>query len=223
MVPFRASDVGGAFVEGVTSWLGHRQRRTNTVGEVRSIAGSLRQIVDERAAAQFRERQFWIQQAGAIQAPIGIPIEQETDVKLLKLARAPRVTHDVDGAAIAEEMVELRPACYLIDAVEVYQEQFACVLGRSLNVVQKDILVAKIRTHPHDIAFVSDDVDQAELLEERRKRVESLAYLSSRFNRNAHGRRVIEIKSHKRVGDRAGYPVGDVEIQRSQMREQDFT
>src|SRR5215469_7493291 len=89
--------------------------------------------------------------------------------------------------------------------------------------VEINILVAIIRAHPHDIAFISDDVDQAELLEERGEGVKSLSNLSSRFNGDAHGRNVIEIESHKRVRDRSGYPVGDVEVERRQMREQDFT
>src|SRR5215469_10183199 len=111
MVSFRASEVGRAFVEGGTSWLRRRLRRSDTLGEVRSIAGSLRQAIDQRTASQFRERQIWIQQACPIQAPIRIPIKPETNVKLLEFARDPCITHDVDGATVTEEMVKLRPIC----------------------------------------------------------------------------------------------------------------
>src|SRR5215469_4240540 len=122
MVSFRASEVCRTLAEGRTSWLRHRQRHSDTLREVCRIAGGLRQAIDERTATEFRERQRWIQQTCPIEATIGIPIKQETDVQPLKLAGASRITHDVDGAAITEEMVKLRSTCNFVDAVEVHEE-----------------------------------------------------------------------------------------------------
>jgi hypothetical protein len=165
-VPFRAPGVYRASVEGETSWLRRRQRRSDTLGEVRRVAGGLGQAIDPCTPPQLFERQGGIQQASPIQASIGIPIKPKTNVKVGELSGDPRITHDVDGATVAEEMVELRPACKFVDPVKVDEKEPARIFGQCFNVVKIDVLVTVIRAYPHDVSLISHDVDQAELLEE---------------------------------------------------------
>jgi hypothetical protein len=126
----------------------------------------LGQAIDPCTAPQLFERQGGIQQACPIEAPIGIPIKPETNVKVVELTGDPRITHDVDGATVAEEMVKLRPGRKFVDAVKVDEEELAHIFGQCLNVVKIHVLVAVIRAYPHDVSLISHDVDQAELLEE---------------------------------------------------------
>ena len=76
-----------------------------------------------------------------------------------------RVAHDVDRAAVGEEVVPLGPVGKLIDALHVDQEQPSRELGGYDGAIQKHFLVAMVRAHANDVAFVADYVDQLELPE----------------------------------------------------------
>jgi hypothetical protein len=71
-------------------------------------------------------------------------------------------------ALVFHQVVKLRPIRELVDPIRVGQEQPADILGGRPNAVEVDLLVAVVGANTHDVALGPDDVDQLELLEERR-------------------------------------------------------
>jgi len=73
----------------------------NALGEIWSVIGTQRDVVDSRTSAQFFKRQRPVHQARAVQIAIDEAVEQVFDVKLADSAGGVRVAHDVHRAAIA--------------------------------------------------------------------------------------------------------------------------
>src|SRR5215510_14219966 len=134
------------------------------------------------------------------------------DIKPAGPAGGVGIAHDVDRAAILEQVIELGPLREFVNPLQVDQEEAACPLGGCLNAVEIDLLIAVVGANAHDVAFITDDVDQLELLEERRDRREAFAQFRLRFDRDTNWRRVVEDKTHKRVSDRSDAPVRDKEV-----------
>src|ERR1700719_1977966 len=83
-------------------------------------------------------------------------------------------------------------------------------------------LVAVGGPHAYEVAFVTHHVDQLELLEERGDRRKALSHLRPRLDGDAERRRIVEDETQERVSDRTWHKVGNVEIERCQMRQQDL-
>src|ERR1700745_3574491 len=99
------------------------------------------------------------------------------DIKPAGFACLPRITHDVDCAAIAQQMVELRALIELINPTEIDQKKPARIFGRRPDAVEIHVVAPVIRAHTHKIPFVAYYVDQFELPEEGSDRREPLADL----------------------------------------------
>src|SRR5262249_43861271 len=81
------------------------------------------------------------------------------------------------------------------------------------------VLVTVVRAYAYDVALVADDINQLELLEHRRQRVESLADLGPRFDGDTDRRTaVVEIETDKRVRNRPDLPIRNEQIDRDHMR-----
>ena len=96
-----------------------------------------------------------------------------------------RVANDVDRAAVRQQVVELRLIRELVDPFEIDQKQPARGFGRHLDAIEKHLLLPMVGANPHEVALASNEVDQLELLEERRDRLETLAHLRPGFDRDA--------------------------------------
>src|SRR5215470_23980 len=139
-------------------------------------------------------------------------VEELAEIKPAGPAGDVGIAHDVDRAAVLEQVIELGPLREFVNPLQVDQEEVACPLGGRLDAVEIDLLIAIVGAHAHEVAFITDNVDQLELLEERRNRREAFAQLWLCFDRDTNRRRVVEAKTHKRVSDRSYAPVRDKEV-----------
>src|SRR6516162_1843097 len=96
-----------------------RQGGANALGEIRSIVRGQRGIVDPRTPAQLVKRQGVVDQSCAINITIDEPVEEMTDIKSSDPAGGVRVTHDVDRATVAQQMVPLRVISEFVDPIDV--------------------------------------------------------------------------------------------------------
>src|ERR1700730_6524983 len=85
-----------------------RQGYPNALREIRRAIGRLRGLVDQRASTQFVKRQRRIHPARIIEVAVDQAVEQVADVETADSAGGVRITHDVDGAAVGQQMIELR-------------------------------------------------------------------------------------------------------------------
>ena len=86
--------------------------------------------------------------------------------------------------------------------------------------VKIDILLPVIGAYTYNVALITYDVDQLELLEERRDWVEAFADLRPCFDGDAERKSVVEIKTQEGVSHGSLFPVGHKEIQRTKMRDE---
>jgi hypothetical protein len=134
---------------GDTRGLPQRYSRANSLGEIRSVIGGLRRVVDPRPRAELIKGQLRIHQADAVEVVIDETVEDITEVEAAHLACDPRIAHDVDGAAVRQEVIELRPIGKLIDSIQVDPEKPARPVGRRPDVVEIDVFAPEIGSHPH--------------------------------------------------------------------------
>src|SRR4029078_5488748 len=87
-------------------------------GKRRRVASRLSRRVDERASSQFFEWKLRVDPAGMVQVTVDQPVEQVTNVEAPGPSRRVRVANDVNRAAIAQQMIELRPIGKLIDPLK---------------------------------------------------------------------------------------------------------
>src|SRR5215472_12788121 len=97
-----------------------RQGGAYALGEIRSVVGSERGIVDSGTPAQFVKRQGVVDQSCAIDIAIDEAVEEMTDIKSPDPAGGVRVAHDVDRATVAQQMVKLRVIGEFIDPIDVH-------------------------------------------------------------------------------------------------------
>ena len=55
------------------------------------------------------------------------------DVEMAHAAGGVRVTHDVDGAAVGQQVIELRPIGEFVDPLQVDKKQPARILGGGIG------------------------------------------------------------------------------------------
>src|SRR6516165_2895897 len=82
------------------------------------------------------------------------------------------------------------------------------------------VFLPVIGAYTYNVAFITYDVDQLELLEERGNWVEAFADLRPCFDGDAERKGVVEIKTQEGVSHGSLFPVGHKEIQRSKMRDE---
>ena len=114
--------------KGKTSGLHCWQGCANPLGEIWSVIGSQRGVVDLGTPAQFFKRQCLVHQARAVKIAIDEAVEQMLDVKLADSAGCVCVAHDVDRAAITQQMVKLCVISEFIDSIQIDQEKPARIL-----------------------------------------------------------------------------------------------
>src|SRR6516164_3334797 len=82
------------------------------------------------------------------------------------------------------------------------------------------VFLPVIGANTYNVALITYDVDQLELLEERGDWVEAFADLRPCFDGDAERKSVVEVKTQEGVSHRSLFPVGHEEIQRSKMRDE---
>src|SRR5262245_33172432 len=85
----------------------NRQRGANAVGEIGSVVGCLRGLIDPRTPAQLVKRQRVVDQSCAIDVAIDETVEEMTHIKSADPASGVRVANDVDRATVAQQMIKL--------------------------------------------------------------------------------------------------------------------
>src|SRR5262245_48495598 len=128
------------------------------------------------------------------------------------------VADDVDGAAVAQKMIKLRPIGELVDPIQVDQQKPAQILGRGIEAIEVHRLLAIIGAHTHDVALVTHRIDQLELLEHGGNRCKTLADFWPSLDRDAQRWSIVEDKTEERVRHQPLAPVGHKEIDTGKMR-----
>ena len=100
-----------------------RQGFANAVREILRVSSCLRDPVDARTLAQFCKRQVRIQEARAIEIVIAPAVQDMANVEPANPAGEVCIADNIDGAAVAEQMVKLGVIRKLIDPLEVDQEK----------------------------------------------------------------------------------------------------
>ena len=106
-----------------------RQGCSNALREIGRAIGRLRGLVNQRTTLQFVKRQRRINPARIIKVAIEQTVEQMPDVEAADPAGGVGISHDVDGAAVGQQVIELRPIGEFVDPRQVNQEQPAGIVG----------------------------------------------------------------------------------------------
>src|SRR5262245_18935805 len=101
----------------------------NALGEVLRVPGSLRGLIDVRTPAQFFKWQARIQDACVIEIAIAPTVQDMADIKPADPAGEVCIAHDIDRAAVTEQMVKLGMIRKLIDSLQVDQKEPAHDFG----------------------------------------------------------------------------------------------
>src|SRR4029450_12952519 len=95
------------------------QAPADAVGKIRAIACRLRGGGDARAAAQLIEGKRGVDDTCGVDVTVDEPVQHVAKVEAANPTRGIGVADDVDGAAVAQQMVELRAVGELVDALDV--------------------------------------------------------------------------------------------------------
>src|SRR5215831_9018406 len=117
------------------------------------------------------------------------------------------VPHDVDRAAVSQQMIPLRPFGEFVDAAQIHQQKPPRINVRGIEAIEVYGFVAIVGAHSHEITLVTHHVDQLELLEQGGDGREALTYLRSRLNGDTQRRSVVENKPQKRSPDQPFAPL----------------
>ena len=107
----------------------------------------MRGLVDQGAPPQFVKRQRSVYPAGVVEVVIYQPIEEMTDVKPANPSGSVHVAYDVDRAAVAQRVIELRPIGELIDPRQVDQQQPAFIIDGCVEAIEVHRLVSLVGAH----------------------------------------------------------------------------
>src|SRR5262245_9152362 len=99
---------------------GNRQRGANALGEIRSVVGGQRRLVDSGTPAQLVKRQGLVHQSRAVNITIDEAVEKMTHIKSADPASGVRVAYDVDCTTVAQQMVKLRVISKFVDSIQVH-------------------------------------------------------------------------------------------------------
>src|SRR6185437_8552577 len=86
---------------------------------LRRAVGCLGGLVDERATAQLVQRQRRVHAPRVVEVAVDQPIEEMAEVPPPLAPGGVRVANDVDGAAVGQQLIELRPVGELVDPREI--------------------------------------------------------------------------------------------------------
>ncbi len=78
--------------------------------------GCLHRRVDPRAPPHFREGKRRVQQPNIVEIPVDPAVEVMPEIEVAAAADQVRIAHDVDRAAVAQQVIELRAVGELVDA-----------------------------------------------------------------------------------------------------------
>src|SRR5258705_3792056 len=118
-----------------------RQGFSNALREIGRAIGRLRGLVNQRATPQLVKWQRCIDPARIIEVAIDQAVEQMPDVEAAGPAGGIRVTHDVDGAAIGQQVIVLRPIGEFVDPRQINQQQPAGIVRRRGETIEAQRLV----------------------------------------------------------------------------------
>src|SRR5947209_18727359 len=97
-----------------------------------------------------------------IEVAVDQSVEKMADVESSGPANRVGITNDVNRAAVAQQVIELRMIGKLVDAREVDQQQLARVRRGSVEAVEVHGLVALIGTYADEDALLTDHLDELE-------------------------------------------------------------
>src|SRR5215467_10408 len=127
------------------------------------------------------------------------------------------VTNDIDGAAVGQQIVELRPIGEFVDPRQIDEQQLPRISQGGIELIKVHRFPAMNGTYAHKVSLLAHHVDQLELLEHGGDRLETAAYLRSRLDRDAQWGGVVEDETHERMGHRSFAPVGHEKVQAGQV------
>src|SRR5262249_51510184 len=117
------------------------------------------------APPQLVERQGRVHPPRVVEVAVDQPVEEMADVEPPLPPGGVHVTNDVDGAAVGEQVVELRPVGEFVDPCQIHKQQPPHVRGRAIEAIEVYRLAAVNRAYAHDVTFLAHHIDQFELLE----------------------------------------------------------
>jgi len=87
------------------------------------------------------------------------------------------VAHDVDRAAVAQQVVEFRPIREFVDPLQINLQEPAGVFAGGVETIEVDRLAAVVSAHAYEVTLVTHYIDKLELLEQRGEGIEAFADL----------------------------------------------
>src|SRR5262249_46095602 len=184
---------------------------------LRRAVGRLGVVIDQRASPQFVERQRRVHSSRVEEVAVDQSVEEMADVEPPLPPGSVRVTNDVDGAAVGQQIVELRPLGELVDPRQIDKQQPPGVGERGIELIEVHRLPTVNGAYTNEVTLLADHVDQLELLEHGGDRLETTAYLRPRLDRDAQWRGVVEDETHERMRHRSFAPVGHEKVQAGQV------
>ena len=152
------------------------------------------------------------------------PFQQVLDAETPDPPGCVRVTDDVDGAAVAQQVIELCVGMELVDPLRIDQEQPPGEFRRDPRVVEEYFFLPMAGTKSDQVVLLADDVDQLELLEQRSERAQTPPPTSGRVldGDGERAARPSNRKLRKVCPDRPLGPVGDEEIHAGHARQRNL-
>src|SRR5580692_4034264 len=188
-----------------------RQGRPYCLREIGGPSGRPRSLIDQGASPKFLKRQGGVDTARVIEVAIDQTVEQMAQLEPAAPAGGVRVTHDVYGAAVGQQMIEFGVIGEFVDPRQINQEQPTRIVSRGIEAIEIHWLASVISANAHDVALVAHHVDQFKLLEEGGDGREALTDLGPGLDGNTQRRRVVEDEAQKSMPDRPFGKVGHVE------------
>jgi hypothetical protein len=136
-----------------------RQGRPYSLREIGGPIGRPRRLIDEGASPKFLKRQGGVDTARVIEVAIDQTVEQMAQLERAAPAGGVRVTHDVYGAAVGQQMLEFGVIGEFVDPRQVDQEQPARITSRGIEAIEIHWLASVIGADAHDVALVAYHVD----------------------------------------------------------------
>jgi hypothetical protein len=136
-----------------------RQGRPYSLREIGGPIGRPRCLIDQGASPKFLKRQGSVDTAGVIEVAIDQTVQQMAQLEPAAPAGSVRVTYDVDGAAVVQQMIEFGVIGEFVDPRQVDQEQPTRIISRGIEAIEIHWLASVIGANAHDVALVAYHVD----------------------------------------------------------------
>src|ERR1700722_20249349 len=98
------------------------QGRANAFRKIGRTVGRLRRIVNQGPSSQLLERQRRVYGARIVEVTVDQAVEKTPDVKPSGPSSCVRITNDIYGAVVAQQVIELRPIGQLVDPRQIDQQ-----------------------------------------------------------------------------------------------------